>query len=104
MGRDLAVLIDGHSPGSFASVILGLFNMYKVHRWESRSAPGYFERNVNMSPFSSAEGPRGLFLRVGCILAVVFLFSASLRAEIIADSVDDWSVAGEQGERNWYSA
>ena len=42
-------------------------------------------------------------MRVGCILAVVFLFSASLRAEIIADSSDDWSTTGEQGENGWYN-
>ena len=56
-----------------------------------------------MRPNSSAKGLPGLFLRVGCILTVVFLFSASLRAEIIADSFDDWSADGEQGANNWYN-
>ena len=43
------------------------------------------------------------FLKAGCLLAVIFALTGSLRAEIIADSSDDWSTTGEQGENGWYN-
>ena len=56
-----------------------------------------------MRSSSSSESYTGLFLRVGCILTAIFFFGSPVKAEIVADSFDDWSADGEQGANNWYN-
>ncbi len=38
----------------------------------------------------------------GLVLAALMVFSGTLRAQTIADSIADWSVTGTQGENNWF--
>ena len=55
-----------------------------------------------MRPSSNTKST-ARFLKTGCLLAFIFVLPGSLRAEVIADSFDDWSAFGEQGELNWYN-
>jgi hypothetical protein len=56
-----------------------------------------------MSSRARTQSKQKLALRIGGALLAVLAFAAPhAGAQVIADSFDDWSAAGSQGENNWF--